>query len=357
MMIDSTASHPEGRYLVVMMPALNEEATVGDVIRGVPREIDGVRRVDVVVIDDGSTDRTVDEARQAGAYVISHPNSQGVGAAFQTGLAAAMEMRADLVVNIDADGQFDPGTIPTLIRPVVADEADFATASRFADPQLIPEMSRIKRWGNYMMSRLISRLIRQRFHDVSCGMRCYNRRAAMSINAIGTFTYTQETFLNLAFKNLRMTEVPLPVRGRREHGASRVAGNLFRYGWNTLDIIFRCYRDYKPMRFFGRLAAALIVPGIALEAFLVVHYLRAGTFTPHKWAGFSGLGLCALGLVLLLMGILGDMLKRHRIYLEEVLYHVRSQRRRDPSPLRDDAQSSHPHKTVSPGPVEDARAR
>jgi len=314
---------PPGRYLVVIMPALNEEATVADIVRGVPDAIDGIDSIDVLVIDDGSSDKTASLAAAAGAAVVSHRHRQGVGAAFQTGLAGALEMGADLIVNIDADGQFDPKTIPDLVAPVLSGRADFATASRFADPRLTPEMSRLKIWGNHMMSRLISRLVRQKFHDVSCGMRCYNRRAAMSLNTIGTFTYTQEVFLNLAYKHLRMVEVPIRVRGRRRHGRSRVAGNLLRYAYNTLDIIFRCYRDYKPMRFFGRIALALALPGLALEAFLLVHYLRTGAFSPHKWAGFAGLGLVVLGLVFTLMGVIGDMLKRHRIYLEEILYHMR----------------------------------
>ncbi len=322
----------EGRYLVVIAPALNEAATVGETVRGVPREMEGVESVDVLVIDDGSTDATAAEASAAGALVISHRSPQGVGTAFQTGLAKALEMGADLIVNIDSDGQFDPQTIPTLIAPIVAGDADFATASRFADPSLTPKMSPIKHWGNRVMARLISHLVDQRFYDVSCGMRCYNRRAAMSLNTIGAYTYTQEVFLNLAYKHIRMVEVSIRVRGERQYGKSRVASNLPRYAFNTLYIIFRCYRDYKPMRFFGRIAAAMMIVGGGFELFLLIHYLRTGVFSPQKWAGFVGMGLALLGLILLLLGIIGDMLDRHRIYLEEVLYHVRSEglfRRRD----------------------------
>jgi len=316
---------PDNLHLVVLMPAFNEAATVADTIRRVPEEIPGVGLIDIVVIDDGSTDETAVQAANAGAIVISHRFRQGVGTAFQTGLSKALEMGADLVVNIDSDGQFDPRDIGQLVRPVVDGEADFVTASRFADPELAPKMSRLKRWGNGVMARLVSRIVRQRFYDVSCGMRCYNRRAASSLNTIGKFTYTQEVFLNLGFKHLRMMEVPVRVRGTRPHGQSRVARNLFIYAFNALYIIFRCYRDYEPMRFFGRLSAALMLPGFALMVFLLVHYVRSGSFSPHKWAGFSGLGLLLLGLVLLLMGVIGDMLNRHRIYLEEILYYTRSQ--------------------------------
>ena len=305
------------------MPALNEAETVAEVIARIPPRIDGVSTVEVLVIDDGSTDATAERARQAGAEVISHSPTRGVGAAFHTALDCATQRPVDLLVTIDADGQFDPERIAQLIEPLLAGRADFVTASRFKDPALTPQMPWIKRWGNRMMSRLISRIAGQRFCDVSCGMRASDRRAMMHLNLMGTFTYTQEVFLNLAFKGLRIAEVPLAVRGQRAHGDSRVAGNLWRYGLRTLGIIFRCYRDYRPMRFFGWLALAMILPALALGVFLAVHYLRTGSFTPHKWAGFTGAALMLLGLLLVLGALVGDMLNRHRIYLEELLYYAR----------------------------------
>lgn len=312
-----------GQRLVVGLPALNEARTIGDVIHAIPREIPGIKDVEVLVIDDGSTDETGTRAAEAGAHVLRHESTRGVGAAFQTALAYAIERDADMFVSIDADGQFDPRTIPQLIEPVVAGRADFSTASRFADPALTPKMPWIKRWGNRMMSRLISRLAGRSFHDVSCGMRCYNRRAALSLNLLGRFTYTQEVFLNLAFKNMRIVEVPIAVRGEREHGKSRVAGNLWSYAFKTSRIIFRCYRDYHPLRFFGGLVALTMVPAVGLAAFLLVHYFRTGSFSPHKWAGFTAAGLTLIGLIFLHVGIIGDMLNRHRIYLEELLYYSR----------------------------------
>ncbi|MCG3179351.1 MAG: Undecaprenyl-phosphate 4-deoxy-4-formamido-L-arabinose transferase [Phycisphaerae bacterium] len=318
-------SRPDGRTcrLVVVLPALNESATVGAVVAGVPREIPGVTSVEVLVVDDGSTDATGATARQAGATVLRHPVRLGVGSAFQTGVSAALEHGADVIVSMDSDGQFNPADIPALIAPVLAGQADFASASRFIDPSLTPAMPRTKRWGNRVVARLVSRLSGQRFCDVSCGMRCFSRRAALNLNLMGEFTYTQEVFLNLAFKRMRIVEVPLRVLGERPHGRSRVASNLFVYGWNTMKIMLRCYRDYRPMRFFGRAAMAMFLPGLALLGFLGVHYLRTQMFSPHKWAGFTGAGLLLAGLLLLYMGMIGDMLNRHRVYLEELLYRQR----------------------------------
>ena len=154
-------------------------------------------------------------------------------------------------------------------------------------------------------------------------MRCYGREAMLHLNLLGTFTYTHEVLLDLCFKGLRVVEVPIRVRGEREYGESRVAGSLLRYAINTTRILVGAYRDYNPMRFFGWLAAGLAVPALLLEGFFLVHYLVTGSFSPHKWAGFTGAGLGVLALLLIFTGMIGDMLNRHRVYLEELLYQQR----------------------------------
>jgi glycosyltransferase involved in cell wall biosynthesis len=317
------ATGPGGLSLLVVIPALNEERTVGQVVRRVPREIPGIGLVEVVVIDDGSEDRTAEEAERAGARVIRHPSTLGVGGAFHSGVAYGLDHGADLIVSIDADGQFDPAGIPTLIAPVVAGRAEFATASRFKDRTLTPEMPRVRLWGNRLMSAFISHLTGQRFHDVSCGMRCYGRRAALQLYLLARFTYTQEVFLNLAYRQVPIVEVPIRVRGQREVGRSRVAGNLWRYAFRTAAIIVRSYRDYRPLRFFGTLALGWLTAAAGLGAFFALHYVRTGQFWPHTWAGVSAGACFGLAVLMLHLGVIGDMLNRHRVYLEELLYRVR----------------------------------
>jgi glycosyltransferase involved in cell wall biosynthesis len=307
----------------VALPALNEDRTIADVISRISRELPGVDEVEILVIDDGSTDDTARVAERAGARVISHRAQRGVGGAFHTALRESIETNADLLVTIDADGQFDPGDIPQLIEPVLAGHADFTTASRFVDPALTPQMPPVKLWGNRRMAALLSRLTGQRLNDVSCGMRCYNRRSMRNLHLLGGFTYTQEVILNLSFKGLRIVEVPIRVRGERSFGESRVANNLWRYALRSSTIIFRAYRDYRAMHLFGLLAATLMVPGLLLEIFFLGHYLATGSFSPHKWAGMTGAGLAVLALLLFLMGMIGDMMNRHRVYLEELLYEQR----------------------------------
>lgn len=307
--------------MTVAIPALNEEATIADVIRAIPR-IPGIELLEVVVVDDGSRDNTVAQARQAGARVISHGTNRGVGRAFRTALNCGLDNGSDLIVTLDADGQFDPADIGLLIEPVVAGEADFATASRFLKPELIPPMPWIKKVGNRLMSRLISVLVKRRYFDVSCGMRCYSRRAAARLYLTADYTYTQEVFLSLAFRGLRIAEVPVQIKPR-SHGTSRVASNLFRYGLQTLKIIVRCYRDHKPLKMFAFLAGLLMIPALGLGIFLLAHYIMTGAFSPHKWAAFLSISLFVLALLMIHIGMIGDMLNRHRLYLEELLHRDR----------------------------------
>ena len=309
--------------LFVIIPALNEEQTITSVIKGIPRAIPGIASIDIVVVDDGSQDRTMEKALAAGAHVIRHTSTRGVGTAFQSALAFSIEHAADIIVSIDADGQFDPADIPTLLAPVLEGKADFTTASRFKDPTLLPAMPWVKRWGNHLMSFIISRLAGQRLFDVSCGMRCYGRNAALQLNLAAAFTYTQEAILNLAFKQFRIEEIPLRVRGEREFGKSRVANNLWRYGFRTIKIIVRCYRDYHALRLFGGFAILFSCLAAILGGFLFFHYVRTGQFSPYKWTGFGSAAFLSLSLLMAHLGLVGDMLNRQRIYLEEILYRQR----------------------------------
>lgn len=309
--------------LFVLVPALNEEATVAAVVRGALALATPELAVRVAVVNDGSTDRTAAVAAAAGADVITFPVNQGLGKVLRTGLAHALSGGADLVVNIDGDGQFDPADIRQLIAPLLAGEADFVTASRFADPALVPVMPRAKLWGNHMMSRLVSFLIGRRYYDVSCGFRAYSRECALRLNLWGAFTYTQESFLDLAVKGMRIREVPVRVLGVRPVGTSRMASNLWVYAWRTSKIILRSYRDYWPLPFFSLLSLPWLLAGASLLVFFFGHYLARGQFRPHLWAGFSGGSLVAFGLGLIGVGVFADMLKRIRLNQEELLYLAR----------------------------------
>lgn len=311
------------KTLAVVIPALNEAKTIGSVIDRIPRDIVGISDIKVVVVNDGSTDETPSIATQAGATVISHTRPMGVGYAFQQGLQKALELGADYIVNIDADGQFNPEDIPVLLSPIMNGDAQFATATRFAREEFMPTMPGIKLWGNKWMVRIINTITSKHFTDVSCGFRAYTREAALRLTLFGRFTYTQESFIDLAFKGISMTEVPLRVRGEREHGKSRVASNLWRYGIKSATIIFRAARDYKPFYFIGMPGIILLVLGVLAGLFILWHFIATGQTSPYR-SLVTASGVCMIiGFLLIFISFLADMTHRNRVLIEEALYLAR----------------------------------
>jgi glycosyltransferase involved in cell wall biosynthesis len=304
--------------LVVMIPAYNEEETIGEVIRGIPRDMDA--EVQVLVIDDGSTDNTRSVAMGAGAdKVVSHRDNNGVGVAFRTGIEAALDMGADIIVNIDADGQFDPADIPRLIKPIVGNEVDMVTGSRFLDRNLEQEIPRIKRFGNRVFTGLINRLTGNNFTDTQCGFRAYSKEAALRLNLFGDFTYTQEVFIDLVTKGMKIGEVPLQARykGIRR---SRVASSIPAYTWRALFIIIRTIRDSRPLAFFGTIGFVSFFTGGVLELVLLIRLLLIHRIYPFMALVWVGLVFIILGFLLIILALIADLIGRQIRTQEEVLY-------------------------------------
>jgi glycosyltransferase involved in cell wall biosynthesis len=307
------------KKLLVAIPCLNEAQTIRKVINLIPRNIKNIACVDVLVIDDGSEDKTSAEAKKAGAQVLKHHVNLGVGYAFQAAVTFAINGNYDFMVNIDGDGQFNPLDITKLLEPILKHEADMVTASRFINAKFIPVMPKVKLYGNFMMSYLISKLVRKKFHDVSCGFRCYTRESLLKLNLHGAFTYTQETFLDFAVKKIMIKEVPIKVTyfGDRK---SRVAGSIINYSINTAKIIFRGYRDYFPLRFFWGISVFFAIPAILFGLLFLVHFLQTGTFSGYLYAGFISSFMFILSIVFFILGIVTDMLDRMRTNQERILY-------------------------------------
>ena len=315
--------------LVILIPSYNESDTIVQVLDRIPSSFPGITEIITLVVDDGSMDQTASLAEAAGATVISHSQNQGVGYAFNTGLNKALEIGADIMVNIDADGQFSPQEINKLIKPILDGEADFVTGDRFLDqdgsirkPENMPS---IRYWGNIWMSKLISMLSKEKYHDVSCGFRAYSKESLFWLNLRGKFTYTQETFLDFTYKGLEICSVPVNVKyftGRK----SKVAGNLFQYFIKTMKIIIRAYRDYSPLAFFGWLSFLPFTIGLGCSIFLLIHFIRVREFFPYKFVGFAGVYLLSLAILLWIVGLLADMFMRMRSNQERLLYYEKKRR-------------------------------
>ncbi|MFQ5806008.1 MAG: glycosyltransferase family 2 protein [Phycisphaerae bacterium] len=311
--------------LQVVIFALNEEPTIEAVVRGVPGEIEGVDEIAVTLIDDGFTDRTAELARAAGAPVVSHGRNRGLGWAFQTGVREALEHDADIMVTVDGDGQFDARQIPDLIGPILAGKADMTTCSRFIDSEPTPRMPRIRVLGNAWVASLVSSLTRQRFFDVSCGYRAYNRECLITLNLMGRFTHTHEAIMEVTFKGLRVEEVPLPVQGVRSYGKSRIAPNVVSYGWRTLRIMLGTLLNHRPHHLFGVAALLSLALAVLLSVLGSLTWFTKGTFI--KAFMLTGGFFLGLSVVLALFGLQARAIRRNQFLLESLLYELRARTR------------------------------
>ncbi len=303
--------------MLVVLPVLNEEKTLGEVIQGIKAVIIPKCKIDLLMIDDGSIDSSVDIAVRNGIEVISHGANRGLGAAFRSALRYAIASDVDVMVTIDSDGQFDPADIHKLVKPIIEGRADLVTASRFRDNAYLPEMPRIKLWGNRRLAWLVNKLARTNLHDVSCGFRAYSKEALHSLDLIGDYTYTHETILSLAFQNLRLMEVDVHVRGERQFGESRMAKSIARYAMYTSINILRNFRDYKPLVTFGTPAFLFGVVGFLCLLYFGISSIVLQEFYP-KVLAFVGAFLILFATLLIVITLIADMFTRIRRQVENV---------------------------------------
>jgi len=314
--------------LCVLIPALNEEQTIADVINRIPKSIEGINQIIILVIDDGSNDRTKEIAQANGAIVFSHPWTMGLGSAFNTGVNEAINNDVDILITIDADGQFLSEEIPYLVSPIVEGNADFVCGDRFTDNQgklKKPEnMSTLNYWGNLGMSFLISLLINKRFTDVSSGFRAYSQEALLQLNLMGKFNFSQEVFIDLSNKGVAIESLPVSVIYFPDR-ESRVAKSLSKYATNAIKIIFRSYRDYHPLRFFSWLSLFNFLIGIIFGFLSYRQIINSEMLSRINFFGVIGIYFFSVGTFLIIVGLLADMFVRIRQNQEKILYKLNKQ--------------------------------
>jgi glycosyltransferase involved in cell wall biosynthesis len=312
--------------LLVFSICKDEEKTVAELISRIPKKIPGVREVNIWIIDDGSKDQTVAIARQNGANVVSDGAQKRLAHRFRQALDIAIAEKADVMVNIDGDLQFNPEDIPTLIKPIVDNQADFVAADRFTGSDGIkrrPEnMSFAKYYGNMIGAFIVGALSRQKFNDVTCGFRAYNRNAITKLNINGEYTYTQESFQVMALKKLRIKTLPVEVKyfkGRQ----SRVVNSVVSFAWSSIINIIRSYRDFAPLRFFGLLGLIPFIIGLACSIFILIHWGVTGSFSPYKFIGLAGIYFLTIGGFVWSLGLVADMLSRMLNNQEKILERIK----------------------------------
>ena len=287
------------KKLTIYMPALNEEKTILKVINSLPKKIEGINTIEILVVNDGSSDQTAFEAQKGGAIVLSHNKNKGVGEAFQTAVKYSLDSKTDILVSIDADGQFDVNQIQEMIIPIINNQADFCIGIRFSDGKP-NNMPKIKFWGNKQVNKIVSFVCKTKILDASCGFRAYSKDTLLSLNLHGSFTYTHETILDLVDKGYKVEQIPVNVK-YFEDRVSRVANNLFKYAYKTSSIIFKSLKDYRPLQFFLGIALVIFLIAVFFGGWAFLHWVFYNTITPYKSFGIIGLSLLGMSAIITIL--------------------------------------------------------
>lgn len=304
--------------VVVAIPAFNEENTIGEVVASIPRDI--ADKVEVVVIDDGSTDNTVSEAKKAGAdKIVSHNQNLGLGWAFKRGLSEGIELGGDIIINIDADGQYVGEEIRKLVKPIMDGKADIVLGSRFAGK--IEHMTYTKRVGNFIATKMTRFLSSAKITDAQTGFRAFSRDAAMRMNILSSYTYTQETIIQASHQGLSIREVPVTFKKRTSE--SRLISNVFLYAAKCGYAMLKTYLDYKPLRPFTFMGCLIILSGFISGLIGGLKYLIIGFSTNQIPYLIVSVILLIVGFQLIILGIVTDMVNSNRRILDEIIYNVR----------------------------------
>jgi glycosyltransferase involved in cell wall biosynthesis len=316
--------------LVVNLPAFNEADRIGETIKSIPRQLTGIDEVFVQVVDDGSKDQTAQVAREAGAnFVHSHRINRGIGITFRTSVEKALRNGADIMVNIDADGQFNPNDISKLIRPILSGDVDMVSADRFSQSTAV-NIPWEKNFLNRLAAWIIGKFMNTQIHDLTCGFRAYSREALLRLNLPGEFTYTQEVIIDLLGKNLKIKWIPVEVKyfpGRK----SRVVRSVYRYVNNSFKIILKAIRDVRPMKFFGIPGISLIFLSLISFAIFLYFYLPGLHITPYRNYLIFGIALFLVGLQFVIFALIADMIKSNRKLTEDQMYLFKKEKYRKSS--------------------------
>jgi glycosyltransferase involved in cell wall biosynthesis len=305
--------------LIVQIPCYDEEQTLPDTLSDLPREIPGVDRVEWLVIDDGSNDRTVEVAREHGVdHIVRLTNNKGLAAAFQAGLDACLKLGADVIVNTDADNQYFGGDIPKLVEPILAGHADMVIGDRETDQ--IEHFSPLKKRLQRLGSAVVRRASGTNVPDTTSGFRAYNREAALQVQVVSKFTYTLETIIQAGKQTVAIDHVPIRTNDKTRD--SRLFPSTSAYVRRNSVSIFRIYALYEPMRLF---LAAAILTALA-GAFWWIRFLVfviQGDPSGHIQSLILGSTLFIVAVQFAALGVLGDILAGSRVLQQRILERVR----------------------------------
>lgn len=309
--------------LVVQIPCLNEEGTLPLVLQSIPRRIDGIDEIIVLVIDDGSSDRTVEVARSFGVtHFVRHARTQGLGRSFQDGVNYALSIGADIVVNTDGDNQYPQQRIADLVQPIVAGTADIVIADR--QVHLVEHFSRSKVTLQRLGSKVVNKAAGTTLPDAASGFRAYSRESLMRLNTVTRFSYCMESIIQAGNKKLKIDSIPVATNAKTRE--SRLFSSTRQHVFKSAAAIIRAFIMYKPYIIFGWSAIGFALLGLVP---FVRYAVLVGLGEPgrgHVQSLLVGAVLLILSFLSVMLGIISDLIRTNRILIENTLEHTRRAR-------------------------------
>lgn len=306
--------------LIIQIPCLNERETLPETLADLPRKIDGVDEIEVLIIDDGSTDGTAERAAELGAHhVVRFPRNRGLAAAFTAGIDAGVRLGADIIVNTDADNQYRGGDIPLLVAPILAGRAELVIGDRQTHQiaHFSPVKKLLQRWG----SGLVRKLSATNVADSPSGFRAISRKAALLLFVHNRFTYTLETVIQAGRAGIAIENVKIQTNSKTRE--SRLFRNIPDYLKKAGGVMFRAYAMYQPVQVFSRMAFFLFLMGVATWIRFLYFYVRHGGSSGHIQSLIVGTGAIVLAFVVALVAMLAELLAANRRLLEDLLVRMR----------------------------------
>jgi glycosyltransferase involved in cell wall biosynthesis len=305
--------------VIIQIPCYNEESTLPQTVRELPQSLPGVDVVEVLVIDDGSTDRTAAVARELGVdHIVTLKQNQGLAYAFMAGLEAALEAGADVIVNTDADNQYRGEDIGHLVQPLLEGRADIVVGDRgvAALEHFSPLKRLLQRWGSWVVEKAAGIPI----PDATSGFRAFTREAALRLTVLSDYTYTLETLIQAGAR--RMSVVYVPIRTNPQTRQSRLISSIPSFLAISAVTILRFYAMYRPLRLFLSIGALMIAGGVALGVRFLYYFLTGPGIGKVQSLILAAI-LTIVGFQVCLIGLMADLVRLNRKMLEDVLYRVR----------------------------------
>ncbi|MEE9259340.1 MAG: glycosyltransferase family 2 protein [Nitrospinaceae bacterium] len=305
--------------LIIQIPCLNEESTLPATLKDLPRQIEGIDTIETLVIDDGSTDRTTEVAREHQVnHILRLTNNKGLAKAFIYGINQALKLGADIIVNTDADNQYYAGDIRKLIQPILEGKADIVVGNR--QVETIRHFSPLKIFLQKFGSWVVRQLSGTSIPDATSGFRAYSREAALQLNVVSDFTYTVETIISAGKKNLAIAHVP--VKTNKKLRESRLFPNLRTYLQRTLVTIIKVYSMYKPMKVFTLTGGLAFLTGFGIGC-RYLYFFFQGQTAGHVQSLILSAILLIVGFQIIMMGIAAELISINRQLLEDIQLRIK----------------------------------